>query len=126
MNPLLQPGSRRTGRRIVRSPPTQAREGFVQVCVRDFTEVARPGVEEQHPVGDLAERHEIVGHHDGGHAVTIVRAPDSLGHVDAHGRVQTRRGFVVEDQLRPEGQGARQRQPLLHAAGHLGRPEGAR
>ena len=73
------------------------------------------------PVRDAIGRVEVVRHHHLCEAFLLLKPADQLGDQVGVDRIQSRRRFIIEDHLRPAGQGARDRDPLFHAAAEFGR-----
>src|SRR5260370_1103539 len=75
------------------------------------------------PVGDLARRDHVVGDRYSRGAELLDAFHDELVDDVGHDRVEPARRLVEEDDLRLGGDGARQCDPLLHAARQFGRHE---
>src|SRR5215468_2926882 len=86
-------------------------------------ELETPLVEEGHPGGHGPRRHDVVGHDDGGRLQPDVQVDDELGDLLGSHGVESRCRLVVKDELRLEGDRAREGHALSHPArelrGHL-------
>ena len=72
------------------------------------------------PIGHLSDDAEIVG--DGEHecrSVLALEAGEEVEELGLHRDVERSRRFVGDQQLRAQGQGHRQHDPLAHPAGEL-------
>ena len=82
-------------------------------------------VHDDDPVGDRERLLLVVRDHDGGDAELALQRADLLAQVDADDRVERRQRLVEQQQAGRGGERPRQRDPLLLAAGELGRELGA-
>ena len=114
------PPSRRRSRSSLRSSIVTRRSPRRQAIrigrnARDHA-VGQP----HHAVGHAGDR-RVVGDHDGGGAELAVDAGDRLEHDDAGVVVERAGRLVAQQHVGPLGDGARDRDPLLLAAGELRR-----
>src|SRR5260221_206951 len=72
-------------------------------------------------VGHAKSQIPIMGHDNAGDLDAPLQVPNFLANDHGHERVQLAGGFVVENQLRLDDQGAGDGDPLLHAARKLAR-----
>src|SRR5450631_3228033 len=81
----------------------------------------RTAAEKNHAVGDFVGEPQLVGRDDHGQAILDREAPDHLQHLIDQFRIE-RRGRLIEQQhARVRGNGARNRNALLLAAGQMPR-----
>ena len=74
-------------------------------------------------VGDFAGAGQIMGNRQGGGAQLFHAFDDQIIDNVSHDRIEAGRGFVKEDNFRMAGDGAGQRNALLHPARELGREQ---
>lgn len=70
-------------------------------------------------VGDGVKAVEIVGNHDHGQAQPTTEIADQLIEAAGADRVEASGGFIEEEKLRIQRQGAGKARPFAHAAGKL-------
>ena len=90
-------------------------EDSERVALFDGSAVA----EDDQVVGDARDGGEVVGDHDGGEAALFAEALDEREQQQLGGRVERAGGFVEDQQSGPVGDGAREGEALLLAAGEL-------
>src|SRR5574337_382828 len=77
-----------------------------------------PFVDHAQPVGHGEAQVQVVGDHQGGD-LEFLQVRNHMADLLGEDRVQSRRGFVVENQVGAHRQGPGDGDPLLHAAGEL-------
>src|SRR5208283_2751090 len=82
-----------------------------------------PPKQNHHLVRYFEGASDIVSHHDRRDPHTLAQIHDKLADNSGHHRIETRGGFVIEDDFRIERKGARQGDPFLHSTAELGRLE---
>src|SRR5262249_19291788 len=121
-------GNRREGPRAAGEPHRpevllQDRMASPGRLIERADELETPLVEECDPGGHGPRGHDVVGHDDGRRLQPDVQVDDELGDLLGSHGVESRRRLVVEDDLRLEGDRAREGHALPHAArelrGHL-------
>ena len=106
-------------RRTRPSPPARAGEGRGSVIVSSAS--TRPGRPGHHhdPVGQHHGLGDRVGDEHDRDLALLTQAQEEVAHLGACDLVQGREGLVHQQHRRVEGEGADERDPLLHAAGQL-------
>ncbi len=78
------------------------------------------------PVGDRAQRVDVVGDHHDAERQGALQVADQLVELRRPDRIEAGGGLVEEQHVGIEGDGAREARALAHAAGQLGRDLGPR
>ena len=78
-------------------------------------------VEQCQPSGDGFGALQIVRDHDGCHGMFLLQLENQLINLAGGNRIESRRGFIQQQDVGVESQRPRQPHSLLHAAGNIGR-----